>query len=174
LLGCSFLSNVERRFGEPHEFAAFAASMSALVALVVATTTPFVSFAIAKRQIRATVVSTNRQAWINALRDDLAEFLELAIAHFYLREGTLSGEEGFKYGYEQRTRLRRLENRIRLRLNPDEAPNQELLSLLGHVRNLSVVKNRDAGQDFEQAMELAIVKAQGILRAEWLRVKSGR
>jgi hypothetical protein len=118
----------------PTTLAAFAAAMSALVALVVAATTPFVSFAIAKRQIRATVVSTNRQAWINALRDDPAEILELAIAHFYLREGTLSGEEGFKYGYEQRTRLRRLENRIRLRLNPDEAPNQELLSLLRQVR----------------------------------------
>jgi hypothetical protein len=158
----------------PTTLAAFAASMSALVALVVATTTPFVSFAIAKRQIRATVVSTNRQAWINALRDDLAEMLELAIAHFYLRDGTLSGEEGFKYGYEQRTRLRRLENRIRLRLNADESPNQELLSLLRQVRRLSVAKNPDAEQAFEQAMELAIVKAQEILRAEWLRVKTGR
>jgi hypothetical protein len=158
----------------PAILAAFAASMSALVALVVALTTPFVSFAIAKRQIRATVVSTNRQAWINALRDDLLEVLELAIAHFYLREGTLSGEEGFKYGYEQRTRIRRLENRIRLRLNPDEVQNQQLLSLLRNVRRLSVDKNPNDGQDFEQAMELAIVKAQEILRSEWWRVKTGR
>jgi hypothetical protein len=42
------------------------------------------------------------------------------------------------------------------------------------VRRLSVAKNPDAEQDFEQAMELAIVKAQEILRAEWLRVKTGR
>jgi hypothetical protein len=154
--------------------AAFAASISALVALVVATTTPFVSFAIARKQIRATVVSTNRQAWINALRDDLSEMLELAMAHFYLRDGTLSGEEGFKYGYEQRTRLRRLQSRIRLRLNASEVPNQELLSLLNTVRGLSVAKARDTEDAFEQAMELVIVKGQEILRAEWLRVKTGR
>jgi hypothetical protein len=158
----------------PSTLSAFAACISALVALVVAATTPFVSFAVAKRQIRATVISTNRQAWINALRDDLAEMLELAIAYFYLRDGTLSGEEGFKYPYEQRTRLRRLENRIRLRLNPDEPPHQELLLLLIEVRRLSVAHDADDGESFEQAMELAIVKAQEILRSEWLRVKSGR
>ncbi len=158
----------------PSTLSAFAASISALVALVAAATTPFVSFAVAKRQIRAAVISTNRQAWINALRDDLAEMFELAIAHFYLRGGTLSGEEEFKYRYELRTRLRRLENRIRLRLNPDELPNRELLLLLKKVRSLSEDLNSNGAQTFEQTMELAIVKAQEILRSEWLRVKNGR
>lgn len=158
----------------PTALSAFAASISALVALVVAMATPFVSFAISKRQIRATVVSTNRQAWINALRDDISEMLELAVAHFYLRDGTLSGDEGFKYGYEQRMRLRLLENRIRLRLNAKESPNQQLLLLLGELRRFSISKNIAEEQNFEEAMERAIVKAQQIFSAEWLRVKTGR
>jgi hypothetical protein len=162
-------------WANPTALSALAASLSALVALLAGgVIAPFVSFAIAKRQIRASVVSTNRQAWINALRDDLAEMLELAFAHFYLREGTLSGEEGLRYNYEQRTRLRLLENRIRLRLNPNETPNQELLSFLRQVRRLSVARDPAAESDFEQAMERAIVKAQEILRAEWRRVKTGR
>jgi hypothetical protein len=158
----------------PPTLAALAASISALVALTATAITPFVSIAIAKKQIRANVVSTNRQAWINALRDDLAELFELAIAHFYLREGTLTGEEGFKYGYEQRTRLRRLQNRIRMRLNPDESLSKELLVLIENVRSLSVAKNTDEADAFEQALEDAIVKAQQILRTEWKRVKAGR
>ena len=108
------------------------------------------------------------------MRDDLAELFELAIAHFYLREGTLAGEEGFKYAYEQRTRLRRLENRIRMRLNPDEIPSRELLVLIKQVRSLSVAKKNEEDNAFEQAIEVAIVKAQQILRAEWKRVKAGR
>jgi len=124
----------------PTALAALAASVSALVSLIVALTSPFVAFAIAKKQIRASVVSTNRQAGINGLRDDLAEMLELAVAHFYLRAGSLSGEEDFKYSYEQRTRLWRLQYRIRLRLNADELPHQELLSLLEEVRSLSIKK----------------------------------
>ena len=100
--------------------------------------------------------------------------LELAVAHFYLRDGTLSGDEGFKYGYEQRMRLRLLENRIRLRLNAKESPNQQLLLLLGELRRFSISKNIAEEQNFEEAMERAIVKAQQIFSAEWLRVKTGR
>jgi len=100
--------------------------------------------------------------------------LELAGAHYYLREGTLSGEEGFKYGYEQRTRLRRLQHRIRLRLNANESDNQELLRLLEEMRALSVSKNPDAADAFERTIDSVIVTAQRILKSEWKRVKTGR
>lgn len=158
----------------PAVLAALSATISAFVALVTAITAPFLSIYIAKKQIRATVISNNRQAWINALRDDIAEMLELASAHFYLRNGTLPPEEEFKYGYEQRSRLCRLHNRIRLRLNANETPNQELLLLLGRVRTISITKTPDGARDLERDVELAIVKAQEILRAEWLRVRTGR
>jgi hypothetical protein len=47
---------------------ALISSLTALAAVVFA---PIVSIYVAKRQIRASVVSVNRQAWINRLRDEL-------------------------------------------------------------------------------------------------------
>ena len=44
-------------------------SLTALVAVIVA---PLIQLRIAKRQIRSTTISANRQVWINTLRDNLA------------------------------------------------------------------------------------------------------
>ena len=158
----------------PTTLAAFAASLSAFVALVATLTSPLVSFAVAKMQIRANVISTNRQAWINALRDDLAEMIEIATGHFYLRDGSLSGEDGFKYSYEQKVRMIRIYNRIRLRLNANEVKNQELISIVDKLRRISIGRKMEKSEEFDQAVESIIVNAQNILRAEWRRVKTGR
>ena len=48
------------------------AAATALVAVVLG---PIVSVYVVRRQIRATVVSTNRQAWINDLRNTIADWL---------------------------------------------------------------------------------------------------
>jgi hypothetical protein len=73
---------------------AMAAVASAITALTATLVTPMVSFWIARRQIRATLVSANRQAWINALRDDLSELFETLTALFLLRPGFHSDEQG--------------------------------------------------------------------------------
>ena len=48
------------------------AVVSAITALVAIIIGPLVSICIAKNQINASVISTNRQVWINRLRDELA------------------------------------------------------------------------------------------------------
>ena len=49
--------------------------LSALVALVAVIVGPIVTWRIAKRQIQASVVSANRQNWINDLREAVAGFI---------------------------------------------------------------------------------------------------
>ena len=90
---------------------AIAAILTALAAVIVA---PVVSFFTTRRQIRANVVSVNRQAWIDKLRDELAELFELLPWQLLQRLGTLSGEEGYKYEAEKRSRIRLLMNKVRL------------------------------------------------------------
>lgn len=48
------------------------AVVSAITAIVAVIVGPLVSIFVAKNQINASVVSTNRQTWINRLRDELA------------------------------------------------------------------------------------------------------
>src|SRR6266566_8149872 len=53
------------------------AIISAATALIAVVVAPISAYLIAKRQITATVVSTNRQAWINQLRDHLSQLHSL-------------------------------------------------------------------------------------------------
>lgn len=75
------------------------------------------------------------QAWIDKLRDELAELFELLTWQFLQRPGTYSGEEGHRYEAEKRSRIRLLRNKIGLRLNPNETDSQALLELLSKLEN---------------------------------------
>ena len=54
--------------------------ISACTALVASIAGPFVTLFVAKQNFNATVLSTNRQKWIESLRDMLAEFISLLMA----------------------------------------------------------------------------------------------
>jgi hypothetical protein len=127
-------------------------------------------------QIRADLVSANRQAWINGLRDDLSELSELLTFLFLLRPGTFSGEEGNRFRMEKRSKVRLLINRVRLRLNPEEEPSTRILQAINQLRVTADAgaNASEAEATFEQWMEAAIANAQEILKAEWKRVKKGK
>ena len=54
--------------------------ITASTALVSAVTGPLVSFIVARRQIRASVISNNRERWIEALRDSVTEYVVLLLS----------------------------------------------------------------------------------------------
>jgi hypothetical protein len=54
--------------------------VTASTALVSAVTAPLVSYIVATRQIRASVISTNRERWTEALRDSVAEYVALLLS----------------------------------------------------------------------------------------------
>src|SRR5262245_43863017 len=151
----------------PAAFVAIAALASAMTALAAVIVTPILTYLNVHKQIRANLVSANRQAWINALRDELAELFELLTWQFHLRPGTYSGDDGYRYEAEKRSRIRLLINRIRLRLNPNESDAQALLGLLEKLQSLDE-------SSFDGSMEKAVSKGQDILKAEWKRVKKGQ
>ena len=53
------------------------AVISAVTALLAVLLSPLVSLWSAQRQSRVTVLSANRQAWINTLRDLIAEYISI-------------------------------------------------------------------------------------------------
>lgn len=146
----------------PAAFSALAAFCSACFALLGVFAMLFVSH----RQIKAQLVSANRQAWINALRDDLAELFEILEWQHLLRPGTYNGQDGYKHVDDRRSRIRFLSHRIRLRLNPREADH---IILLGNIARLAESEER-----FVDAMAECVTQSQAILKREWERVKGLR
>jgi hypothetical protein len=55
------------------------AFVSAMTALTAAVLSPMVSLLVARMQIRATVISNNRERWIEALRDAVAEYVAVLL-----------------------------------------------------------------------------------------------
>ena len=147
---------------------AITAILTALAAVIIA---PFVHYLTTKLQIRANLVSANRQAWIDKLRDEVAELLELLTWQSLQRPGTLSGEEGYKYEAEKRSRIRFIMNKVRLRLNPLEADSQAFVELLNQLWQAAKAGSRGEESNFEELMQKAVAQCQSILKTEWTRVK---
>ncbi len=138
----------------------------AIFTAVVATLNLFVLWYISRRQIRASLISANRQAWINSLRDDLSELFELLDWTHRLRPGTFAGQDGYRHEDDKRSRIRLLIYKIRLKLNPEELDNKELLKTVEALKN-----NPD---NFYNIIEKTVSISQDILKREWNRVKNER
>ena len=104
-------------------------STSLIVAALAVVVGPMVSWKIAKRQIRSSLEASNkqiiapmRQAWIDKLRELLAEFMSSTL-HYWV-----AGFEDRKDKEYQRVAL--LETHVQLMLNPNEADHQRLELLI--------------------------------------------
>src|SRR4030095_11839811 len=107
--------------------------VSAGTALVATILGPLVTLAVARRQFSATVLSANRQKWIETLRDMLAELISQMVAVLVVRAGWKGKwDKGLGAIAVDPTLLSKLERivlvqwKIRLLLNPTETDHQEL------------------------------------------------
>jgi len=145
-------------------------SLTALAAVVFA---PMVSVYVAKRQIRASVVSVNRQAWINRLRDELAFFVcEVRLVPSTYAANAITMPEAIKR-YEGITLK---EEVVKLLLNPTEAEHIELLRLMKTARKAAqkaIDEEQGMAKELDEAVDLIVTQSQKVLKTEWDRVKSG-
>jgi hypothetical protein len=122
---------------------------------------------IAARQSRASVVSASRQRWIDAIRDDVAEFLSTEDAVKALALGgirTLAGTDAMIADEEALTRRRvLLRKRIELRLNSAKEH---------HVALLHAIDLHMASAEPDPIREAEVRdRTKTLLKAEWERVK---
>jgi len=161
-------------------YALVIAGISALIALVAVIVGPLVSLHIAKRQFlvsldiakrqfNASVLSVNRQEWINTLRDQLAELLADTI--LLLKEMELSQQEPDRV-YARARGVLTCANKIQLLLNPKEADHRQLVDSIGRLTGL-VNKPEDVDSQFKIIRNEIMSKSQEILKREWERVKEG-
>lgn|SRR5574340_620887 len=147
--------------------------ISAVTAMVAVVVGPMVSVYVARKQINASVLSSNRQAWINTLRDQLSELIGvLGIIHTYVYSTEVHGDDFSK----QIERALALESKIQLLTNPNESDHVELTTLIRKavLHALSTqTERKEGGQTFGEIRQSILAKAQPILKREWVRVKDG-
>jgi len=158
--------------------------ISACTALVASIAGPFVTLAVAKRNFNATVISANRQKWIELLRETLAELVSLFVAALLVKVKWKHQREQHKWDHgrgaliaepallDKVQRMVLAQAKIRLLLNPGEADHQRLYSAIDAAGKR--LQSEDALESETEADIEAITKlAQVILKREWLRVKHG-
>ena len=146
------------------------ALISAITALCAVVLGPLVSLWAAKQQSRVAVLSANRQAWINALRDLIAECTSTS-GLIHMADWSNRSQAEFEAKME---RLAFLIAKIRLMLNPKEEDHQRLAELLRTL--LKSLGGRKAGDTKDvsagaKAVQELVPLSQAILKREWERVK---
>ncbi len=157
----------------PVEITLLTALISFLSAIIGVAIGSFVSLRISKRQFAATVLSGNRQQWINTLRDTIAEFQSSTVQIFsdrFYRDDKPSAQEHLRK-VERITFLRAKAN---LLINPVEEDHKKLVELINEALAIALLKKTEAADRMTELQWSLTTVAQGILKREWNRVKEGK
>jgi hypothetical protein len=176
------------------------ALLSAAIALVATIVGPVITLLIARKQIasgfetqrqqtdtairvarlnfNALVVSTNRQKWIDTLRDTLAEFL--AVARHVASDIRSSGFDTAMI--DRVRRMLELSTKVELLLNPIEPDHVAFVQRLRELQSAAISRDavglgeKESAADADHLDSLVsdlTARAKQILKAEWERVKAG-
>ena len=136
------------------------------------------SYFISRQQIKATVLSGNRQQWINTLRDYIADFqtkAKIAVVETDLanHEHTSVAANVDNYDEAMKT-MRLLANKIALLINPEEIDHSELISSIKRLES-HCINGDPSDREKEEILQTSITTiGQRILKREWERVKKGK
>ena len=155
------------------------AFVTACTAFLSSFAAPFITLRMTRAQIRATVVSSNRQRWIETLRDLVAAFCAQAVVAAPIR-AKIFGEKGILLSTDTVT-LEKIEEvvrtftKIQLMINPLETDHQELVAVLTRIVATLRSTPLDAALEtsIDELVEEVVRRSQAILKREWARVKIG-
>jgi hypothetical protein len=144
-------------------------SLALLIALIAVFFGPIVQYRIAKRQIRATVLSANRQKWIDQVRTHIAEFMALC-GSINLRKTSDKTRAEMNDSPSKIDRLYLIKFNIALLMNPNEEDHKDLCSLLDQAVSITAQPAQN-DTELESTLEKIRNTCQAILKREWVRVK---
>ena len=153
--------------------------VSASTALVASVVGPVITLTVARRQFNATVISANRQKWIETLRDTLAALVALLRGALVVKSkwkdkwdrghGPLNADPAMLEKFEH---IVLSQSKIGLLINPADADHQLLYETIETaISRLRAEESLEAEtqSDIQNITRLG----QAILRREWRRVKVG-
>ncbi|SRR5260221_7516852 len=153
------------------------AFVTACTALISAVVGPAVSYVVARRQIRASVITNNRERWTEALRDSVAEYVALLLSASMVKLTiakdplkALSEDHALLEVFE-RTVL--VKNKIMLLTNPNDNQYTELCNVIEATYQSLIADDPQDLPKIHSASEAITRAGREVLKAEWIRVKRG-
>jgi len=152
------------------------ALVTATTALVSAIAGPIVNVVVSLRQIRASVISTNRERWAESLRDGIAEYASLSLSAAMLQEG--SGRLPVAALRDDPENARLVEraalakNKVLLIVNPAKAEHARLCRLVEEAYH-ELLTGLATTAGMVDRIDAIAEAGRAILRHEWKRVKRG-
>ena len=160
------------------KIALLVAAISTFGVILGVTIGSIVSVLIARQQFKATVISANRQQWINNLRDCIADFQTKAkiivTEHILSLGATTSVAADDKRHYEALITMRFLVNKMALLLNQTETDHLQLLLFLKELEDFCVNGDSFNQEGYDKLQDSITLTSQRILKREWERVKRGK
>ena len=153
--------------------------ITAAAALVASLISPLVTLSVARRQFRASVISTNRQKWIETFRDRLSELISLVnTAHVIKRHSAEPWHGGLGRAQANLGLTKKFERahkalaEVRLLTSASNPKHEQLNEALGAV--VAHVQHDELREDELMAsVEDVVALGRTIIRREWARVKRG-
>lgn len=161
------------------EFGPVVSLVSASTALVASIVGPIITLTVARRQFNATVISANRQKWIETLRDTLAELVALLRGALVVKSkwkdkwdrgrGPLNADPALLEKFEH---IVLSQSTIELLINPTDASHQRLHETIETaISRLRAEESLEA--ETQHDIRTITALGQTILGREWQRVKIG-
>jgi hypothetical protein len=153
------------------------AFVTACTALISAVVGPAVSYVVARRQIRASVISTNRERWTEALRDAVAEYVALLLSASVVKENigqnplkAVTADHGL---LEIVQRIILVKNKIMLMTNPADSRYLELCKVVEATYQTLISDDPRVLAKIHSGAEAITRAGREVLNAERARVKRG-
>jgi len=151
--------------------------VTACTALMSAVVGPLVSYVIARRQIRASVISNNRERWNESLLDSLAEYIGLLLSAAMIKQSMR--QDALKAVSEDRALLQLVErgvlvkSKVMLMINPRDSLHVKLCEVLEATYQSLVSDDPQTLATIRSGSEAITQAGRDVLKAEWARVKRG-
>jgi hypothetical protein len=151
--------------------------ITATSALVSGIAGPLVSMRLAQHQAKATVLSTSRERWIEALRDAISEYVSVAAG-----VATLEADSGGTIGEiarvtdESRSAAARMilvRSKILLITNPDRNNHSVLHQSIEAVDRALISRQPMTLQQWQLLLEAITHAGRTLLKEEWQRFERG-
>jgi len=151
--------------------------ITATTALVAGVLGPLVSYGVSRHQLHATLVSNNRERWIEALRDSIAEYMALVTSIALLEKNAPNDlGEAVLANAELRAKGERMllvRGRILLMTNPGESFQKTLRDCIDGAHATLLTRERLSVAQWQSHLERIAEAGHAALKAEWSRVKRG-
>ena len=151
--------------------------LTATTALIAGIASPLVSLSVARRQFKASVGSSNRERWIEVLRDAVAEYIALVTSvalsaqQANIADTQIADAESEIHRAAQRIVFVRC--KILLMINPSKFVHRDLRQSIDAIHHVLVENKTIDLEHWRGHLEAITVAGHAVLDAEWERVKRG-